>query len=83
MPPGVGASPPDPPPLRISGYAPGTFALFIITRFRSFYFEQFFLGRSVANLMMLTTIYVRLLLNCFLLKKFYLHYALCDFDSML
>ena len=50
--------------------------------FRSFCFEQFFLHRSVANLMMLT-IGVCLMLNCFLFKKFYLHYALCDFDSIL
>ena len=24
-----------------------------------------------------------LMINCFLVKKFYLHYALCDFDSIL
>ena len=23
------------------------------------------------------------MLNCFLIEKFYLHYALCDFDSIL
>ena len=45
-------------------------------------FEQFFLDRSVANLMVLT-IGVCLMLNCFLFEKFYLHYALCDFDSIL
>ena len=50
--------------------------------FRSFCFEQFFLHRSVANLMMLT-IDVCLMLNCFLFEKFYLHCALCDFDSIL
>ena len=50
--------------------------------FRSFCFEQFFLHRSVANRMMLT-IDVCLMLNCFLFEKFYLHYELCDFDSML
>ena len=50
--------------------------------FRSFCFEQFFLHRSVANLMMLT-IDVCLRLKCFLFEKFYLHYALCDFDSIL
>ena len=44
--------------------------------------KQFFLDRSVANLMMLT-IEVCLVLNCFLFEKFYLHYALCDFDSIL
>ena len=48
----------------------------------SFYSEQFFLDRSVANLMM-STIDVYLMLNCFLFEKFYLHYALCDFDSIL
>ena len=47
--------------------------------FRSFCFEQFFLDRSVANLMMLTC----LMFNCFLFEKFYLHNALCDFDSIL
>ena len=51
-------------------------------RFCSFCFEQFFLDRSVANLMMLI-IDIRLMLNCFLFEKFYLHYALCDFDFIL
>ena len=50
--------------------------------FRTFCFEQFFLDQSVANLMMLT-IDVHLMLHCFLFEKFYLHYALCDFDSIL
>ena len=50
--------------------------------FRSFCFEQFCLDRSVANLMMLT-INVCLMHDCFLVEKFYLHYALCDFDSIL
>ena len=50
--------------------------------FCSFCFEQFFLHRSVANLMMLT-VDVCLMLICFLFEKFYLHYALCDFDSIL
>ena len=48
----------------------------------SFCFEQFFLDRSVANLKMLTTDRC-LMLNCFLFEKFNLHYALCDFDSIL
>ena len=48
----------------------------------SFCFEQFFLHRSVANFMMLT-VDVCLMLNCFLVEKFYLHYAVCDFDSIL
>ena len=90
----LGALPPHPrrwglrPQTR--GYAPRpphceflATRLATFTRFRSFYFEQFFLGCSVANLMMLTTTYVRLLLNCFLLKKFCLHYALRDFDFIL
>ena len=51
-------------------------------RFCSFCFEQFFLDRSDANPMMLTADVCRLL-NCFLFEKFYLHYALCDFDSIL
>ena len=64
---------------------PPHFALFIINHmgFRSFCFEQFFLHCSVANLMMLTTIDVCLMLNCFFFEKFYSHYALCDFDSIL
>ena len=49
--------------------------------FLSFCFEHFFLDRSVANLMMLT-IDVCLVLSCFLFEKCYLHYALCDFDSI-
>ena len=49
--------------------------------FLSFCFEHFFFDRSVANLMMLT-IDVCLVLNCFLFEKFYLHYALCNFDSI-
>ena len=32
---------------------------------------------------MMLPIDVHLMLNCFLFKKFYLHYALCDFDSIL
>ena len=32
---------------------------------------------------MMLTIDVCLVLSCFLLEKFYLHYALCDFDSIL
>ena len=50
--------------------------------FRSFCFEQFLLDRSVANLMMLI-IEVCLMLNRFLFEKFFLHYALYDFDSIL
>ena len=50
--------------------------------FRSFCLEQSFLHHSVANLMMLT-VDVCLMPNCFLFEKFYLHYALCDFDSIL
>ena len=69
------------PQLRISGYAPATLCtVYNYMGLRSFCFEQFFLHRSVANLMMLT---VCLMLNCFLFEKFYLHYALCDFDSIL
>ena len=50
--------------------------------FFSFCFEQFFLDRLVANFLMLT-IAVCLVLHCFLFEKFYLHYALCDSDSIL
>ena len=32
---------------------------------------------------MMLTIDVCLMLNCFLVEKFYLHYALCDLDSIL
>ena len=85
----LGAPPPDPQnsPLNCEFLATRLphFALFIIHHmdFRSFCFEQFFLHPSVANLMMLTIIDVCLMLNCFLVEKFYLHYALCDFNSIL
>ena len=86
MPPAAGSFAPDPqnsPPLRISGYAPAALCtVYNCMDFCSFCFEQFFLDCSVANLMMLT-IDICLMLNCFLFKKFYLHYALCDFDSIL
>ena len=76
--------PQHPPQLRISGYAPSTLCtVYDHMGFRSYCFEQFFLHSSVANLMMLTIIDVCLMLNCFLFEKFYLHYALCDFDSIL
>ena len=32
---------------------------------------------------MMLTIDICLILNCVLFEKFYLHYALCDFDSIL
>ena len=32
---------------------------------------------------MMLTIDGCLMINCFLVKKFYLHYTLCDFDSIL
>ena len=32
---------------------------------------------------MMLTVDVCLILNCFLVEKFYLHYAVCDFDSIL
>ena len=32
---------------------------------------------------MMLTVDVCLMLNCFLVEKFYLHYAECDFDSIL
>ena len=84
----AGSSAPRPPKqllqLRISGYAPATLCIvYNHMGFRSFCFEQFFLHRSIANLMMLTIIDVCLMLNYFLVEKFYLHYALCDFDSIL
>ena len=88
MPSAAGGFAPRPPKqplqLRISGYAPATLCtVYHHMGFRSFCFEQFFLHRLVANLMMLTIIDVCLMLNCFLVEKFYLHYALCDFDSIL
>ena len=71
------------PQLRISGYVlPMLCTVYNRMGFRSFCFKQFFLRHSVANLMMLTTD-VCLMLNCFLFEKFYLHYALCGFDSIL
>ena len=58
--------PKQPPQLRISGCAPATLCTINYHMgFLSFCFEQFFLDRSVANLMMLT-IDVCLVLNCFL-----------------
>ena len=50
--------------------------------FLSIRFKQFFLDRSGSNLIMLI-IDVCLMLNCLLFEKFYSHYALCDFDSIL
>ena len=32
---------------------------------------------------MMLTVNVSLMLKCFLVEKFYLHYAVCDFDSIL
>ena len=47
--------PKQPPQLRISSYEPATFCtVYNHMGFCSFCFEQFFLHRSVANLMMLT-----------------------------
>ena len=83
----LGTLPPDPqnspPQLRISGYVlPTLCTVYNRMEVRSFCFEQFFLYHSAENLMMFTTD-VCLMLNCFLFEKFYLHYALCDFDSIL
>ena len=71
----LGALPPDPQnspfKLRISGYASTTLGTVENHMgFHSFCFEQFFLHRSVANLMMLTIIDVCLMLNCFLFESF-------------
>ena len=53
------------PQFRISNYVPATLCtVYNHMGFRSFCFEQFFLHRSVANLVMLT-IDVCLMLNCF------------------
>ena len=83
----LGAQPPDPQDSpsesRISSYAPATLRnVYNYTGVGSFCFEQFFLHCSVANLMMLT-VDVRLMLNCFLVEKYLLHYAVCDFDFIL
>ena len=82
----LGASPPDhhthPP---IANFWPRTCQLCTIcnyTRSCSFCFQQFFLDRSVANLMMLNAD-VCLMLDGFLVEKFYLHYALCDIAFIL
>ena len=70
------------PQSQISGYAPATLCtVYNCVGVRSFCFEQFFLARSVVNLMMLT-IDVCLMPNCFLYEKSYLHYARCAFDSI-
>ena len=81
----LGTPPPDPqtqpPQLRISAYMPATLCtVYNHMGFRSFSFEQFFLHRLVANLMMLT---IGVCLIVFLFEKFYLHHELCDFDSIL
>ena len=56
------------PSLRISGYASATLCtVYNYMSFRSFCFEQFFLDRAVANLMMLTT---DICLIAFCLKSF-------------
>ena len=81
----LGDPPPDPqiqPP--IANFWLRTWQLCTVfnhMRFCSF-FEQFFLNRSVANFMMLI-IDICVMLNCFVFEKFYLHYALCGFDSIL
>ena len=87
VPPAAGGFAPRPPKqlpqLRISSYEPATFCtVYNHMGFCNFCFEQFFLHRSVANLMMLT-IDICLMLNCLLFEKFYLPYALCHFDSIL
>ena len=52
---GYASRPPIAPQSRISGYAPATLCtVYNCMRVRSFCFEQFFLARSVVNLMMLT-----------------------------
>ena len=69
------------PSLRISGYTPGNFSLFIIICFFvAFVLSNFFL---IVQLQPYDVNYVCLKLKCFLFEKFYLHYALCDFDSIL
>ena len=84
----LGATPPHPQTqFPIANFWEHTWQLctvlfIIMSVFRSFCLEQFFLDRSVANFMMLI-IDVCLMLNWFLFEKFYLHYALCDFDSIL
>ena len=85
-PPVAGNFPPDPqnspPNCEFLATRLPRFALFIIIWvFLAFVLNNFF-NRSVANLMMLTKD-VCLVLNCFLFEKFYLHYALIDFDSIL
>ena len=87
VPPAAGGSAPrppkQPPQLRISSYVPVTLCtVYNHMGFYRFCFEQFFLHRSVANLMMLT-ISICLMLNCLLFEKFDLNYAQCHFDSIL
>ena len=81
----LGDPPSDPQnsPLNCEFLAPATLCtIYNHMGFCSFCFEQFFLHRSVANLMMLT-IDICLMPNCLLFEKFDLHYALCHFDSIL
>ena len=82
----LGATPPDPPHTApITNFWLRTWQLctvYIYMRFCSFCFEQFFRDRLVANLMMLS-INVCLMLDCFFFEKFCLHKALDDFESIL
>ena len=69
------------PLLQISDYAWQLCTVYNYMRLGSLCFEQFFLDRSVSNLMVLI-IDLCLMLNYFLCKKFSLHYALWEFDSI-
>ena len=63
----------------ISGYAPPHFALFIIIWGGVAFVLNFF--SSSFSCKPYDVNYNRYMLNCFLFEKFYLHCALCDFDS--
>ena len=81
----AGGSAPRPPKqhqqLRISGYVPPTLCT-VCNRvgFCSFCFEQFFSSSFSCKPY---DVNYRCMLNWFLFEKFYLHYALCGFDSIL
>ena len=86
VPPAAGGSAPRPPHIAPKAdFCLRTRQLYTVYNYKRFCrllpWATFF-DRSDANLMMLS-IDVRLALNCFLFEKFYLHCALCDFDSIL
>ena len=81
----LGALPPDPqnspPNCEFLATRLPHFAMFIIIRgWGAFVLNNFFF---IVQLQTLYDVNCSCMLNCFLVEKFYLHYAVCDFDSIL